>query len=842
MIDFRKKLDTVKVRALTDPIELYGTLDRASDKGLLRPIQNEILGKWNKDFRSKHDVLLKLNTGQGKTLIGLLILLSKIHETRKPALYLCPNKYLVEQTIKQADEFGIPACKVTDGELPSEFCDSKKILVTTVQKLFNGLTKFGLGNKSMAVDSIVIDDAHASVAAIRDAFTIKANNDTDIYKKLISLFGPALQQQGLATFKDIESGMYGDFLPVPYWDWNTHIDKVIEILSDNKTDDSIKFRWEIMKGCLESCQCFISGTYLEITPYLPPIDLFGTYWKAAHKVFMSATITNDAFLIKGLQLPPSVITTPLKAENESWAGEKMILIPSLMNPDLNRSVIVERYAIPKKRSFGVAALVPSFAKTNDWKAYGATVITRDNIDTELQYLKNGQFENPLVFVNRYDGIDLPDRMCRILIFDSQPFSDSLSERYMEQCIPDSDIAQIRLARTIEQGLGRGVRGEKDYCVIVMVGPDLVKAIRTEASRKYLSNQTKKQIEIGLQIVDAFKEESGETAGSNPTQEFVSVLNQCLSRDPGWKDFYSAQMDTVIPDVPESKILDIFALELRAERKFLSGDATGAINILQTDIIDALRLGDACDGWYLQEMARYKYTVSKTESASLQIAAHNKNHSLLKSMGMRISKLESHTTRLQNIKSYREHFPSAEEFALAMNMTISEIAFGIPSAHFERAIDEVGKMLGFATQRPDKEWGAGPDNLWHVDGTYLLIECKNEVDLKRAQINKDESGQMNNSCAWFERTYGRKSRNNLLIIPTRELSHGAGFNEPTLILRDKGLRDFTRNLKAFFSEPSILNAQDLSGATITRLLQTHELTTADLFSKYAEKPRAGNSLE
>jgi len=50
------------------------------------------------------------------------------------------------------------------------------------------------------------------------------------------------------------------------------------------------------------------------------------------------------------------------------------------------------------------------------------------------------------------------------------------------------------------------------------------------------------------------------------------------------------------------------------------------------------------------------------------------------------------------------------------------------------------------------------------GHYLVVECKSEVDLNRAEINKDESGQMNNACAWFEKYYKGATATKILIIP------------------------------------------------------------------------------
>lgn len=39
----------------------------------------------------------------------------------------------------------------------------------------------------------------------------------------------------------------------------------------------------------------------------------------------------------------------------------------------------------------------------------------------------------VVFANRYDGIDLADNKCRVLILDSLPVFDSLSDRYDGKC-------------------------------------------------------------------------------------------------------------------------------------------------------------------------------------------------------------------------------------------------------------------------------------------------------------------------------------------------------------------------------------------------------------------------
>ena len=70
LVDFKKRLAGKKTPKPTDPVELYDTLDRAHDKGPLRLAQEAVLEEWFSNHQSTRDVIVKLHTGQGKTLIG----------------------------------------------------------------------------------------------------------------------------------------------------------------------------------------------------------------------------------------------------------------------------------------------------------------------------------------------------------------------------------------------------------------------------------------------------------------------------------------------------------------------------------------------------------------------------------------------------------------------------------------------------------------------------------------------------------------------------------------------------------------------------------------------------
>src|SRR5699024_10462400 len=170
MIDFKKRLSKTEIIKKTNPVELYDSLDRRSIAGPLRPAQEKILSEWYESRKEDKDLIIKLHTGEGKTLIGLLILQSKINAKKGPCLFVCPNKYLVHQVKRDAKKFGISYCSIKQNNtLPNDFIDGKKILITHVQKVFNGKTIFGLGNNYTHVENIILDDSHACIDSIKDA-------------------------------------------------------------------------------------------------------------------------------------------------------------------------------------------------------------------------------------------------------------------------------------------------------------------------------------------------------------------------------------------------------------------------------------------------------------------------------------------------------------------------------------------------------------------------------------------------------------------------------------------------------------------------------------------------
>lgn len=837
MVDFTKRLKRKKIDKKIDPIEIYDNIDRKSITGPLRPEQEGVLKNWYENKRDEKDLIIKLHTGSGKTLIGLLMLQSKLNSNEGPCLYVCPNIYLVNQVCEEAVKFGINYCCIGDDkELPDDFLLGKSILITYVQRVFNGKSVFGINNNFTKVGCIILDDSHACIDSINDSFTINIGKkeNKELYKAILDLFEEDLKEQGEGTFLDIINEEYDSLLPIPYWAWENKKSEMLKLLSENKDVKSIGFVWPLLKNNITNCKAYVNGQKIEISPYHIPIQSFGTFHFAKNRILMSATTQNDSFFIKGLDFSINAVKNPLVDKTRMWSGEKMILIPSLIDEECDRESIVATFAKNHDGKLGIVSLVPSFKKGYFYSKYGANIAKSENMFSRISELKsNCSKSKTLVIANRYDGIDLPDDACRILIIDSLPFFNSLSDKYQEICRPSSDIINIRIAQKIEQGLGRSVRGEKDFSVILLIGSDLVKFIKSINTSKYFSIQTKKQIDVGIEIAEMAKEDLKEN--ENSMKVIINLVNQSLKRDEGWKNYYLEEMSDITDKEYDNNMYEILLLERKAEKAFNEGNYEYACEKIQ-EIIDNETKDELEKGWYLQDLARYKYYISKVEANQIQKNAFVKNRQLLKPKeGISYNKIEyMNESRIKRIKDWISKFGNFTEFNLQVNSILDDLSFGREAEKFEAALKNIGDLLGLISQRPDKLIRKGPDNLWCIkNNEYIMFECKNEVSSDRKEISKYEAGQMNSHCGWFESEYNEAKVKRILIIPTKNLSYYANFTHEVSIMRKGKLKGFKNNIKAYIKEFKSYDIREMSDEKIQELINYHKLDIESLENKYCE---------
>ena len=100
MVDFEKLKNKKKKERAIEPIEIFRRLPKPPGLNDLYTSQAEVLHTWF-ERRTDRDVVLKLHTGGGKTLVGLLMAQSCLNEMKEPVLYLAPTVQLVNQTLAE---------------------------------------------------------------------------------------------------------------------------------------------------------------------------------------------------------------------------------------------------------------------------------------------------------------------------------------------------------------------------------------------------------------------------------------------------------------------------------------------------------------------------------------------------------------------------------------------------------------------------------------------------------------------------------------------------------------------------------------------------------------------
>lgn len=412
-LDF-DKLKAGTAAKQTDPRKIFTTLKR--DARFKRPLdeQADVLDAWYAR-RTARDLTIKMNTGGGKTVVGLLCLQSSLNENVKPAVYITPDNFLVRQVLAEAEELGIIA---TDDEKDPDFLAGRSILVANVHKLFNGRSVFGVEKKKIPIGCIVIDDAHACLGVVHDQFCIKSKAGSSVYDGLLTLFVEDLKFQSPAGLLDVKAHEPTAVMIVPYWAWQAHQDEVVGLLHAYRNSAELEWNWPLLSECIPLCTCVFGGGRLEIAPRFVPIDRIPAFATAQRRIYMTATLADDSILVSHFQADASEVAEPIRPKGGGDIGDRMILAPQEINPDYTVEEIktmVSAIAV----DVNVVVIVPSKQRADFWTGAASQVLDKDNIQEGIDRLKSGHV-GLTVLINKYDGIDLPGEACELLVIDGLP--------------------------------------------------------------------------------------------------------------------------------------------------------------------------------------------------------------------------------------------------------------------------------------------------------------------------------------------------------------------------------------------------------------------------------------
>lgn len=809
----------------TQPRDIFRLLpSKALGYSQLWDAQAQVLNAFH-DRRAEKDLVIKVNTGGGKTIVGLLILQSYLNEEAGPALYVAPDKFLAKQVRVDAERLGIPT---TEDVESSAYLSGSAIAVVNAWKLANGRSVFS-GRRSLGtvpIGAVIIDDAHAALATTRSNLSLTVLRDNPAWKKLLDLFSDDLSQAAPEPYADLVEDRPGGFpLRVPFWTWRTKIDEARTILREQskKNDQPLYYSWRAVADILPLCRAVFSSREVTITAPLPPIHEITSFADAKHRIFLTATLADDSVLVTDFGADPVTIRDVIEPSLAGDIGERMILAPQEINPSIALPDI-RREIVTLSKKYNTVVLVPSAKWADAWRDDAAIVTNADGVEDAVARLttKDPTTGSPahvglVVLIAKYDGIDLPQDACRVLVIDGLPQVFSPEERLHTALHGDERGVDDRQVQQLEQGMGRGTRSSEDHCVVFLLGPRLAALTVDPRTLPRFSPATRAQLALSRDVAAEVE--------NAPLTAIMDTARQALERDKDWIGFAK----NALADLPTQTqvIRDSAIAERSAFDAARLDDYTGAARIL-TEAAEAEEPREA--GALLEQAAAYVDTVDPTQAQQLLAVARGKNPYVVRPLvGTPFEPITSEGSQAAVAhQRLAANYINPAKLQLDIVAIVEDLRFDpdLPSEQFEDAVRRLGYLLGLGSQRPEHTFGKGPDNLWALgEDKYWVIEAKSGATSKG--IGKRDMGQLQQSMQWFGERYNLPAHAEAVMIhPARAVYKDASTIPGLRIIDGPKLGELRAAITAFGH--GLAASGWSSAADVARLLDGHDLTINHLF--------------
>ena len=702
--------------------------------------QGDALREWHKN-RAKPDVGIVLNTGAGKTLVGLLMAQSLVNEQREKVLYACSSIQLVEQTTEKARGYGLDVTTYFRHEFSNDlFTRGEAPCITTYQALFNGKSKFL--NEHLA--AVIFDDAHAAEHLLRDHFSLRIARKefSDVYAAVHALFKRYHDKTGKAgSYAELEDPRCHHLFLIPPFELHSQLGEMTRILHEARLqqEKSTMFAWEHVRDHVDTCCIMISGDDITITPPFVPVRSLPYFNTGVRRVYLSATLSAPDAFARTFGCIPEEVIAPTTTAGEC---ERLIVIPSRANLERD-DIEMAKELIDRRKAL---VLVPTYSRATRWEDV-VQPPPRKDVSRYVREFRDAPAADSvkLLLAARYDGVDLPGDTCRVMVIDDLPMGVGPLERYLWERLRLSAILRTAIASRVVQSFGRISRGMSDHGVVILTGERLVEWVLIPKNRGVLPVFLQKQISLG----DAVSEQA------DSIQDLLSAAEQCLTRDDGWIAAYNdylADAELENADVDTEHLTRLAKSEAKYGHLMWHREYKKAAKVLRATLDDAFALSDSTGAWHCLWLGAAYQMMGDGGSAQEMF-------------------LDAHATQ-RNIPAYpRENAQVSQAAVPAQIIAIDEqlniladgsivlpkgldtdLAYlggsGSP-AQTEKSLRALGQYLGLNATRPDNEHGTGPDALWVADGQPVLcLEVKTGKDAS-SRYQKKEVGQLSDHVQWVK---------------------------------------------------------------------------------------------
>lgn len=758
--------------------------------------QTEALTEWHKN-RAKSDVLIALNTGAGKTIVGLLIAQSLVNEGIENVTYLCSTNDLVLQTQREAPKLGIDCTlRIYSNFDNNLFETGKSFCITNYASLFNGLSVL---QRSYFPGAVIFDDAHVAERMIRDSFTLKITREKHsvLFQEIKFLFENHFRELGkYGSFEEIINNPSQFLIMATPTAVREHCERLYNLLIayGAREDSNLKYAFKYLKDNLGHCSVIFAHESIEIAPPFLPIFSLPIFSRNIRRIYLSATLNYKSDIARAFGQIPEVCIEP---KNDAGNGERLVLFADELPSKKINDTLIQSLSLTHK----VLIAVPSYPQAQKWIKVG-TPPSQENFSAKLEEFRDA-LSGTFILVSRVDGIDLPHDTCRVMVLDGLPTGASLLEQYQWNILDMSNFRAAKVSNQIIQLFGRINRGRNDYGVFIINGKTLSNWLRTDRKLALLPELLRKQIKLGLCLHDQQK--------SLDDSKFVDVINQVLSREQGWIDFYGDSITNMEVDDEafqrtqkiEESITKAAVAEVRFMSEIWERNYTIARQTLEEVIEDTARADTKLAGWHnfwigmcLEFEQDYESAQDEYSRAYKRLGNQIIIPKLINNNQRITSEIELSTDferQIYNLvgKSSQQSYQKASDRLRQSVAALDNLAAS--AFQHEEALRSLGEYLGFNSTRPDNDFGTGPDVLWINEITQECLPFELKTGKKSDPIYyKKDIQEGHDHISWIQTNYENYHFLGLIYVGPQGKRHQAGNPSSDMFLCDLSTINLAKN--------------------------------------------------
>lgn len=476
----------------------------------LRPGQKLVLEEYAANCQAAEDLAIEMPTGEGKTLIALLVADWALDQGRSVA-YLTGTRQLAERVEREAALLGLDIVRFSAGNYGGakldDYHQAQKPAVMNYWVYFNSRPV------PQPADLVILDDAHLAEQPLSGLQTLRIPNKKGPARKLYeSICDLVLAHTGEAypALRAMREGVATPGTPpelLSFGDWSEVVDAVRDAISDSSYSDEkdVKYVWGSVQVNLTRCGVLIGPSAIEIRPYHPPTQLAPGYAKAKQRIYLSATLGSMDDLQRRIGGKAVTRLTPTAPLPTGATGERQFVLNATGKPALDDDVLewaLEQVAAADGRAAWLCAsnaeadLLEARLRDEGERVFRLRTGDDDQVDAWTA-AKKGQ----LVTAGRYDGLDLPGDVCKLVIITTVPQASSEYERFVVAYLGDATFMRHRVGQRVTQALGRANRTPDDRSLYLGLDPTFAQLLADPAVRRSIPPDTSPVVREALELFD-----------------------------------------------------------------------------------------------------------------------------------------------------------------------------------------------------------------------------------------------------------------------------------------------------------------------------------------------------